>query len=159
MSFEEMFPIYIAVLAVIVAIPVFYRVYNRKKVKDAITRLTSGIEEMPAEEFIAMRNAREGNRKISNQKDFTGIYIIHNVTKDKYYVGQSKNVLKRVTSHFGGSGNGDVYADLKYGDAFTVKTIPLADGGYANLDALERDTIQTYDAFTHGYNKNKGNKN
>ena len=131
---------------------------RRKKVKNAITRLTSGTQEISAEEFMNMRKVREGRRKISNQSDFTGIYIIHNMTKNIYYVGQSKTVLKRVTSHFGGHGNGDIYADLKYGDAFSVKAISLADSGYINLDALERDAIQAYDAFENGYNKNRGNR-
>lgn len=132
--------------------------YRRKKVKNTILNLTSGTQEIPAEEFMAMREVKEGRRKISNQSDFTGIYIIHNVTKGMYYVGQSKNVLKRISAHFGGSGNGDVYADLKYGDRFTVRAVPLAGSGYANLDALERDAIQTYGACEHGYNKNKGNE-
>lgn len=150
--------LYILVLILIAALSIGIVVYKRKKVRDAIMRLTSGAQEIPAEEFMRMREVREGKRKISNQSDFTGIYIIHNVTKGMYYVGQSKNVLKRISSHFGGSGNGDVYADLKYGDVFTVKAIPLAGSGYSNLDALERDAIQTYDAFEHGYNKNRGNR-
>lgn len=148
--------ILIYVLLIVLLIVWFF--YRRKKVKDAIMRLTSGAQEIPAEEFMRMREVREGKRKISNQSDFTGIYIIHNLTKGMYYVGQSKNVLKRISSHLGGSGNGDVYADLKYGDVFTVKAIPLAGSGYSNLDALERDAIQTYDAFEHGYNKNRGNR-
>lgn len=105
-----------------------------------------------------MREVREGRRKVSNRSDFTGIYIIHNLTKDMYYVGQSKNVLKRISCHFGGSGNGDVYADLKHGDAFTVKTVPLTNSGYDNLDDLERDAIQAHDACRRGYNKNRGNR-
>ena len=135
-----------------------WRYCRRKKVKETISRLTSGAQEMPVKEFLAMREVREGKRKISNQADFTGIYIIHNLTKDKYYVGQSKTVLKRINSHFTGSGNGDVYADLKYGDEFTVKAIPLSESGYGSLDDLERDAIQTYKACESGYNKNRGNK-
>lgn len=150
--------IYILVMVLILILYLVWLFYRRKKVKDAIMRLTSGAQEIPAEEFMRMREVREGKRKISNQSDFTGIYIIHNVTRGMYYVGQSKNVLKRISSHFGGSGNGDVYADLKYGNVFTVKAIPLAGSGYSSLDALERDAIQTYDAFEHGYNKNRGNR-
>lgn len=157
-SFGTIFIGYILIIVLIFALYIGFLVYRRKKVKDAIMRLTSGAQEIPAEEFLKMREVREGKRKISNQSDFTGIYIIHNVTKGMYYVGQSKNVLKRISSHLGGSGNGDVYADLKYGDVFTVKAIPLAGSGYSNLDALECDAIQTYDAFEHGYNKNRGNR-
>lgn len=59
--------------------------------------------------------------KVRNQLNFRnkpGIYIIHNVTKNKYYVCQSRIVLKIVRNHFSGSGNGDVYADFKYNDEF-----------------------------------------
>lgn len=130
--------------------------HRRKKVKETIFRLTSEAQKIPAEEFIAMREIREGKRRVSNQSDFTGIYIIHNVSKDMYYVGQSKTVLKRISSHFGGSGNGDVYADFKYGDEFTIQAVPLSESGYSSLDALERDAIQTYNAFEYGYNRNRG---
>lgn len=33
-------------------------------------------------------------------------------------MGQGKAVLDRVNHHFSGRGNGDVYADYKYGDFF-----------------------------------------
>lgn len=64
---------------------------------------------------------------------------------------------KMLQVDFKGHGNGDVYADLNYGDRFTVKAIPLSESGYTSLDALERDAIQTYDACECGYNKTKGN--
>ena len=35
-------------------------------------------------------------------------------------MGQGKAVLDRVNHHFSGRGNGDVYADYKYGDFFTI---------------------------------------
>ena len=64
----------------------------------------------------------------------------------------------RVNAHFTGSGNGGVYADIKYGDQFTVKAIKLSESGYSSLDELEKDAIQAYGAFRHGYNRNRGNK-
>ena len=60
--------------------------------------------------------------------------------------------------HFTGKGNGDVYADYKYGDEFTIKIIGLKHSGYRSLNALERDTIATFNAYAKGYNKTKGNK-
>ena len=74
-----------------------------------------------------------------------------------YYVGQAKKVLQRVTQHFTGHGNGDVYADYKYGDQFSIKTIAFNTSGYDSLDRLEKDTIEAYAAFSKGYNKNRGN--
>ena len=75
-----------------------------------------------------------------------------------YYIGQANKVINRVNAHFTGRGNGDVYADFKYGDEFTIKAISLQESGYSSLNSLERDTIKTYDAFAHGYNKTRGNK-
>lgn len=89
--------------------------------------------------------------------DFTGIYILHNISKDQYYVGQGVRVIDRVSQHFMGHGNADVYADWKYGDQFAIKTIALAESGYQSLNDLERDAIAAYDAYGHGYNRTRGN--
>lgn len=75
-----------------------------------------------------------------------------------YYVGQGKKVFQRVNSHFTGHGNGDVYADYKYGDKFTIKMIALDNSGFTTLNKLERNTIATYNAYSKGYNKTRGNK-
>lgn len=74
------------------------------------------------------------------------------------YVGQAVKVFQRVNQHFQGRGNGDVYADYKYGDDFVIKMIALRDSGFASLDELERQTIQAYNAYYRGYNKTRGNR-
>lgn len=102
------------------------------------------------EQFLDLkRNVRE---------DLVGVYVICNVTQRKYYVGQAKRLYFRVWQHFTGHGNGDVYADYKYGDRFIIRFISLYESGYTDLDRLERDMIQYYNAFTTGYNKTVGNK-
>ena len=58
---------------------------------------------------------------------------------------------------FSGYGNGDVYADYKYGDSFYIRLIKLSDSGFSNIDQLERHYIDLYGAEDNGYNKNKGN--
>ena len=78
--------------------------------------------------------------------DSVGVYVILNQTKSKYYVGQAKRLYFRVNQHFTGHGNGDVYADYKYGDQFLIKLITLRESGYDDLDKLERDMIQQYHA-------------
>lgn len=75
-----------------------------------------------------------------------------------YYVGQGKKVFQRVNNHFTGHGNGDVYADYKYGDKFTIKMIALENSGFTTLNELERNTIAPYDAYAKGYNKTRGNR-
>lgn len=71
---------------------------------------------------------------------------------------RGKRLFQRVNNHFTGHGNGDVYADYKYGDEFTIKWIPLADSGFHTLNELKRDTIQTYGPYSNGYNRTRGNR-
>ena len=44
-------------------------------------------------------------------------------TEDMYYVGQSTRVVGRLIQHLTGCGNGDVYADYKYGDDFELNVV------------------------------------
>lgn len=97
------------------------------------------------------------NIRKEQQGDIVGVYVIHNKTKDIYYVGQAKKLFSRVNQHFTGHGNGDVYADYKYGDEFTVKIVRLSRSGYDDLDLLEKDLIKKYNAYENGYNKTAGN--
>lgn len=76
-----------------------------------------------------------------------------------YYVGQSTRVVGRLIQRLTGCGNGDVYADYKYGDDFELNVVSLRESGYDSLDALERDTIAAYDAYGRGYNRTRGNRN
>ena len=113
-----------------------------------LSRIINGVESITPMDLFKLRT------EIS---DFTGIYIIHNVSSERYYVGQSKREVNRVNQHFTGHGNGDIYADYKYGDIFTLKMLSLNNSGYESLDELERDTIEYYDAFALGYNRTRGN--
>ncbi|MBR3245048.1 MAG: GIY-YIG nuclease family protein [Parasporobacterium sp.] len=112
-------------------------------------KIVENAEECTVDEFFTIK---------SSANDFVGVYVLYNKTKDMFYVGQSKNVYKRVSNHLNGKGNGDVYADFKYGNHFTIRVIPLAGSGYTSLNQLERHYIDYYKAFSKGYNKNRGNK-
>lgn len=138
-------------------IPIIKTVY----VKDKIEKLADSTLEITPQEFFRIKNSSNGGRgraHISTQYAFEGVYILYNHTKNMYYVGQGKNVFQRVNSHFTGHGNGDVYADYKYGDEFTIKMIALENSGFETLNELERNTITTYNAYSQGYNKTRGNK-
>ena len=89
--------------------------------------------------------------------DSVGVYILYNESQEIYYVGQATRLIFRINQHFTGHGNGDVYADYKYGDQFKIRAIRLVDSGYSDLDKLERDLIEKYEAYQLGYNKTKGN--
>ena len=146
----------ISFLAAYVVTKIKFRKREAETERKRLRGLKKGTLEVSPEQFFEIRKRkRRGRRRVKN---FAGVYILYNRTKNKYYVGQAQQVLSRVNSHFTGRGNGDVYADYKYGDKFTIKMIALKKSGYKSLNALERDMIATYDAFAHGYNKTRGNK-
>ena len=92
------------------------------------------------------------NFSFSYLNDKKGVYIIWNKTKDKYYVGQSKDIGVRLNNHFK---NGEV----------KVNNVIFAKDWYANdifvykyhlcqtkveLDSLEKQKIEEYNTFGKG---------
>ena len=123
---------------------------QKEPVSQSIADFVNNYSEVCVKEFI---NARFG------VPDVTGVYVLFNRNaRNKPYVGQGVRVANRVFNHFTGCGNGDVYADYKYGSQFAVKVIPLVDSGCLTLDELESLLIEYYDAYNRGYNKTRGNK-
>lgn len=153
--------ILILIYALIIFLAIFFPIVRTINIKKKIKKLADNVLEITPEEFFKIRNSSNGGRgrkHISTQYDFSGIYIIYNHTKNMYYIGQGKKVFQRINNHFTGHGNGDVYADYKYGDDFTIKMIALEKSGFKTLNELERNTIMTYNAYYRGYNKTKGNR-
>ena len=130
----------------------FHSRVAERKALERVRSLSDGVGASP-QEFMRARSA------LTRNGDFTGIYVLHNKTKGMYYVGQSVRVVGRVRQHLTGHGNGDVYADYKYGDKFEINLVSLRECGYDSLDALERDAIEAYGAYTKGYNRTRGNRN
>ncbi len=149
-------PVWIIILSVLTLglAYIYWLPYKKdKQCKLYVEGLISNSKIYKAQEFLYMyESIKISNNKIS-ELDSPGIYIIHNTTKDKYYVGQSVNVIKRVNNHLKGKGNGDVYADFKYGSNLTIQIIKCRE---EDLNALEKQCIQKYNACGLGYNKNKG---
>ena len=95
-------------------------------------------------------------------EDGPGCYVIlffdEPVTDQNYehyknvYVGQSVNRYQRVHNHFNGKGNGDVYADIKYGKFVYVKFFPCYD---VEMNRLEQSLIHKLNA-TKSYNNTRG---
>lgn len=71
---------------------------------------------------------------------------------ENVYIGQSVNVFQRVHNHFNGKGNGDVYADIKYGKYAYVRIVPVK---AKRLNEMEIALIGAFSA-TDSYNKTKG---
>lgn len=135
---------------------------GKKEIQDArrIEELANQSIELTPKQFLALENnTKRGKLKGYEPSSFAGIYILYNETKDMYYVGQAKDVVGRVKQHFSGHGNGDVYADYKYGDIFRIRTVKLEGSGFQSLNALERKAISKYNAYSSGYNKTRGNRN
>ena len=128
-----------------VLLPVFIvciGIANKKMIDKQIDGLANNTLEMTPEEFMTMRKMSfggKGRKSYALTKNFEGVYILYNKTKNIYYVGQGKQVLNRVNAHFTGKGNGDVYADYKYGDEFTIKMIELERSGFTTLNELESE--------------------
>ena len=108
----------------------------------------------------------DGWREIKHSSDFSfsylndkkGVYIIWNKTKDKHYVGQSKNLGKRLNQHFS---NGEVRnvifaKDWYSNDYFCYKFYFCQTKD--ELDLLEKQKIDEFFAFDRGYNSTGGNK-
>lgn len=111
-----------------------------------------------SDEFTLLRNI--GGLEYTK---IVGCYIIHNRENDKYYVGQSKDVLKRLKQHFRGTvPHNIIFAEDYYSSSFSnkdelfeVKIIPCDTKD--ELDAMERKLIEQYDAWGSGYNGTSGN--
>jgi hypothetical protein len=91
----------------------------------------------------------------SADKGGTGIYILFNDTKNKYYVGQAKALIARIKKHFEIE---QIARDFLSGDKISVKVLTAADlGEDYRLDHIEKLGIEIYNADTKGYNKTGGN--
>ncbi|MGL5630459.1 MAG: GIY-YIG nuclease family protein [Mycoplasmoidaceae bacterium] len=158
----ETWIILLVVAVVLLTVGVFlFRFLSNQKIKDSVNNIANQEEEITVEEFFKIRNKKlfyDGNKKYALSHDFQGIYILFNKSKNMYYVGQSINIFKRVNQHFTGKGNGDVYADYKYGDIFTIKLLNLENSNFNSLNELENKTIYTYKSKYKLYNKTRGNK-
>lgn len=96
-------------------------------------------------------------------QQITGCYIIWNSENQRYYVGQSKDIFKRLKQHFKGTVPANIiFAEDYYAsklsnkaDIFKIKIIPL--NTKDQLDHIERNLIDQYQANVTGYNSTRGN--
>ena len=90
----------------------------------------------------------------SADKGGIGIYVLFNATKNKYYVGQAKQIYKRIRDHFCVE---DIARDFLCGDEIRAMflTANELDADY-RMDHIERLGIEIFDAEKNGYNKKQG---
>lgn len=90
----------------------------------------------------------------SADKGGVGVYVLFNATKNKYYVGQAKQIYKRIRDHFNIE---EIARDFLCGDEIkaTFLTANELDADY-RMDHIERLGIEIFDAEKNGYNKKQG---
>lgn len=147
-------------------------VYNERNAKygniynDTLTKLNtlySAVTPLSAElpqtdDFIPLQDVQYAERT-----KIMGCYVIRNTQNSKCYVGQSKDIRRRLSQHFKGVvPNNPIFAEDYYTSPaeiretlFEVKIIPLETKD--ELDKKEKELIEIYQSFELGYNKTSGN--
>ncbi len=148
---------FLALILIFVIIVLTIKIRRKRKINRMIRKLAQKAPNMSPKEFFKERNQKLKETKTSSEFEFEGVYVIYNITRFKYYVGQATKIYSRVNNHFTGKGNGDVYADYKYKNLFMIQLLPLKNSGFKTLNELEREAIAHYKAYKRGYNKTKGN--
>lgn len=93
------------------------------------------------------------------ERPFAGVYIIHNRTKGKYYVGKSRRVIRDLEHHFPSQEtfiptpnaykiNQEIYDGYRNKDAFEIQMIEFGHSRFKSLDELAQAAIEAYDADT-----------
>lgn len=126
-----------------------------------LKKITQKAEVKNIDEFVPMKDLLEENCDVSYFKNKKGVYIIWNKTKDKYYVGQSKDLYKRIfTQHFSKLDKdvkNIIFAkDWYENNEFYLRTFEFETKD--ELDHAEKHYIDMYNSFAEGYNKTSGNK-
>lgn len=150
--------------------------YN-KQIKQKEAEIKKKKEEIKLYYNRKIQNIKPLNNLVNNDESFVslkmfsgleyekivGCYIIHNKENDKYYVGQSKDILKRLKQHFKGTVPlNPIFAEDYYNsqypnkdDLFEVKIIRC--NTKDELDNTEKQLISDYDSWKNGYNGTSGN--
>lgn len=105
--------------------------------------------------------------RICKDCNFSGVYIIVNIVKQKVYIGSSRNIKDRLTNHKTKLNNGKspiskMQEDFNNGDrfiAYVVTPVKLRDEKYCQDDDLryfEKKAIEEFNALDekYGYNTN-----
>ena len=150
----EIMWIVFAIIAVFILGFLIFKFVRKAAFNNELREVFYESKKLTPEEFFKLKRKTSdfGGR---SKYDESGVYVIFNKSSSMYYVGQSIHLIKRVNDHFTGKGNGDVYADYKYGADFEITLIPCP---REDLNKVERHYIEIFNAYGKGYNKNKGKK-
>lgn len=111
--------------------------------------------------WYSVQTFRRKTNRNYKRCDFEGVYIVRNIDKNKYYVGQSINVIKRLRQHFNGrpskGGANDLNNALVNGDRLEVVLLELKGSTFRNLNDMESFFINHFNSYHRGYNRTRGN--
>lgn len=141
-----------------------------KAAEDALSKATTAYNTLKKQVF-PLPGISDASSQFISLKDLTafkyekliGCYVIKNKSNGKYYVGQSKDVLRRLKQHFKGTiPQNPIFAEDYYTtdiaereNLFEVSIIPLETKD--ELDKTERELIEQFGANVTGYNSTRGN--
>ncbi len=158
MYFEAiLFCTIIAIAAVVCVVGIL--IWQKRKNDKLRENIQSG-KFIEANEFLKEWRCQSG-RVGYKYNDVSGCYVIQifndpptdeDQKYENVYIGQSVRACERVRNHLTGHGNGDVYADAKYGKYIRIQIVPCKKNMINNL---EKDLISAFNA-TDSYNKTRG---
>ncbi|MDZ5782396.1 GIY-YIG nuclease family protein [Marinococcus luteus] len=143
---------------------------NKKSTREKLNALRNQTRKFTPEELLEFKTSI--NKENTSLKNRAGIYIIHNGTKDMYYVGQAKRMFNRARQHFSYNPTDksarkntnellnlpEIYIDYYSKNQFCISFIPLEDTPFSSLNELEDNAIRAYNSkVPTGYNRISGN--
>lgn len=125
-----------------------------EEVKDTFRKLKYSEEEVSIDEFMKMYNVRihnfdskQDDIKLMKQYDFEGVYILHNCTRNIYYIGNSRKVFHKIERQFKGYEDPDVYNEWSRKHIFTVKIYRFEESNYSSINKLKNNLMNEYEAI------------
>lgn len=139
-----------------------FEVKKQKKIEEYQNKLST---------VTSLPNVAPESKDFTMLKEFSGytyekiigVYVIHNREKDKYYVGQSKDVMKRLKQHFNGTvPKNPIFAEDYYTSKMSEKEnlfeVQITRCQTKDeLDRTEKQLIYQFNSYENGYNGTNGN--
>lgn len=131
--------------------------FNRSIIE--VEPLSTSLDEDGADSFVMMKSIIG-----MDPTEIMGCYAIRNRENEKVYVGQSKNILRRLKQLFKGTVpqhpafSEDYYTSSfeNKEDLFEVRVVPCSTRD--EMDGVEEALVEEYDSRRSGYNKTSGNR-
>ncbi len=140
---DEIMSSYLLFIVIIVA-GVGISVYESIKIKNKLGGLVSGQLELTPEEFMNFQKRETFNPQKSRRVaryECAGVYILHNTTKDEYYIMKSNRIFASLVAFFSAQIPCDALNEYIAGDKFMIGIRPLEGSGCSNLDDLYNKTL------------------